>query len=240
MQIHEFIKIGSNHKNFCEDFSLNIELDENQMIFGVFDGCSSGKDSHFATTLIAKIVKNVAVEIFNKEKDNDFLLKIIYETALQLKKTVKALSLGTNEILSTIILLWVDKKENLAEIIAIGDGFISINGKNTTIEQNNTPKYLAYYLNEIYNYKSFKKVINEISFQAQTANIQDITISTDGILSFENFDADSEKTSVIDYLTKDLFLINNKAMLGRKVNILKNKYSLINQDDLGIIRIVNI
>lgn len=240
MQIHEFIKIGSNHKNFCEDFSLNIELDENQMIFGVFDGCSSGKDSHFASTLIAKIVKNVAVEIFNKEKDNDFLLKIIYETALQLKKTVKALSLGTNEILSTIILLWVDKKENLAEIIAIGDGFISINGKNTTIEQNNTPKYLAYYLNEIYNYKSFKNVINEISFQAQSANIQDITISTDGILSFDNFDAHSEKTSVIDYLTKDLFLINNKAMLGRKVNILKNKYSLINQDDLGIIRIVNI
>jgi hypothetical protein len=47
-----------------------------------------------------------------------------------------------------------------------------------------------------------------------------------------------ELPDVLDYLFKDEFLLKNKAMLGRKCNLLERKHGLVNGDDLGIIRLV--
>ena len=66
MRIHTLLKRGFSHKDFCEDFLLCKALDEKYLLAGVFDGCSSGVDSHFASALFAKIVKNVATELYSK------------------------------------------------------------------------------------------------------------------------------------------------------------------------------
>lgn len=238
MKIHELIKIGYNHKNFCEDYIFTLKLNENKVFAGVFDGCSSGKDSHFASALTAKIIKSEGIKKYNEKNKTDFLKIILFESLMKIKDFKNSNNLEIDELLSTIILLYIDTEKNSAEIIAIGDGFISINGKAIIIDQRNTPKYAAYYLDEISDYKSFEKVFNDISLFLKTTDLHDITISTDGILSFEKIEETENIIDEKEFLTNDIFLIENKAMLGRKVNILKTKYSRVNQDDLGMIRII--
>jgi hypothetical protein len=238
MKIHKLIKIGSNHKNFCEDYIFAEKLSETIIFAGVFDGCSSGTDSHFASALTAKIIKSEGIKKHKENVEKDFLKIVLFESLKKIKDFKNSNYLKTDELLSTIILLYIDIEKNTAEIIAIGDGFLQINGKKIKIDQENTPRYAAYYLDEFSDYESFENLLEEIHIGVKTLNLKDITISTDGILSFEKFEENENETDVFEFLTQDLFLSENNAMLGRKINILKTKYSLINQDDLGIVRVI--
>lgn len=238
MKIHQFIKIGSNHKNFCEDYIFTQKLNESFILAGVFDGCSSGKDSHFASSLIAKIIKAEANKIAVQEIDKMLIYKLLFKSLKKLKEIKEELHLDENEILSTIILLLLDTKTKQGQIIALGDGFFSVNGQSTEIDQDNTPQYPAYFLNEYENFDDFNKIIDEMSKYKEFSDIKDITISTDGIFSFASFQANENTPDISDFLAKDTKMAENNAMFGRKINILKTKYSMINNDDLGIIRII--
>ena len=243
MQIHKLLKIGTNHKNFCEDFLLEKMIDERYILLGVFDGCSSGVDSHLASSLIAKIIRNEADNLNNIENISETLRKIISQTALKLRVAKEIYGLQTSELLATIILFLYDIEKKAGEIIVIGDGFVSIDGEQTIIDQNNAPRYLAYEIDKFEDSNYFDLWFNiEVKF-FEIYEFQDITISTDGIQSFvpiyPDMELDSENFDVINYLANDDFLITNSAMLGRKCNVLKHKYGLINYDDLGIIRIIN-
>ncbi len=234
MHISKHISKGSQHKVYCEDFLFEEELNEEYTIYGVLDGCSSGINSHFASSLIAKTVINEAKKI-DFGQDIDFLKQIIYQTIISLKTTKELLNLSVNELLSTMIIMLIDTIENKADIVSIGDGVIVINDEIIDIDQLNKPDYIAYHLDEINSYDDFEIFYGQQLIFDNT-DFNDITISTDGINSF-SYNSNEPEFNVIEYFAKDDFLMSNPAMLSRKHNILRNKYSLENADDIAIIRI---
>jgi len=238
MKVHQFLKIGSSHRNFCEDFNFVEQFDKNHILAGVFDGCSSGKDSHFASSFMAKIIRAEAQKAKSEIRDANFLKNVLFRSLLKLKSLKSDLKLETNELLSTIILFFADIETQTGEIVIFGDGFISVNGEKTIIDQDNTPQYAAYFLEEITDFESFENIFKNNAFYLKMNELKDITISTDGILSFAKTDMNEAEIKPEDYLATNLFLNQNPAMFGRKINLLKSKYDLVNQDDLGIIRVI--
>jgi len=57
MQIYSVLKLGQFHPIFCEDFTFHSQLNEDWVMIAVMDGCSSGINSHFTSTLFGKILK---------------------------------------------------------------------------------------------------------------------------------------------------------------------------------------
>jgi len=244
MQVHQLLKRGENHKDFCEDFLIAFDLSERYSIYGVFDGCSSGMESHFASALMAKVFRAELQYLEPDTYDNtkEALSRALLHGIESIASIRDNLLLETEELLSTIILFLVDRIEMSGDIIAIGDGYISINGENHKIDQNNEPDYLAYYLDQINTYEDFEKWMLSHAIQYHVSKVDDITISTDGILSFQklkNGDFEHNAPYPLDYLIRDEYLFENKAMLSRKCNILRTKYGFAHLDDLGIIRIKN-
>ena len=236
MKISKHIAKGTQHKVFCEDFLIDEKLNEKYRLFGVFDGCSSGKDSHFASSFIAKVIVSEAAKIV-MQKTVVKLKTIIYKSILSIKSISVQMNIETNELLSTIILMLVDIETDTASIIAIGDGLLSINNEMINIEQGNQPDYLAYHLQKINSQNYFDKFYTKL-LKYTAIKVKDITISTDGINSFSKTKRDlPDEINITKYFTENNFLENNKAMLGRKHNILRNKYGYDNLDDIAIIRI---
>jgi len=243
MEVYQLIRKGEMHKDFCEDFLLAFELSERYSVYGVFDGCSTGADSHLASGLLAKVVRAEMECLVIEEIES--LKKLLSDTVLCTMSTLRNirndLFLETNELLSTMILFVVDKITSKGEVLVFGDGFVAINGQSINVEQNNTPDYLAYYLDELENINDPESWLIEHSNSFSVDKITDVSVATDGVKSFQKADLSSESNSVpipSEYLTNDNFLLHNKSMLSRKCNILKTKHQLINQDDIALIRVV--
>ncbi|MDF1547042.1 MAG: protein phosphatase 2C domain-containing protein [Bacteroidales bacterium] len=241
--MYQLIRKGEMHKVFCEDFLLATKLNEQYTVYGVFDGCSSAINSHFASALLAKVVRkelqSLVIEPFNSI--STLFSNSIFRSMRSLQKIKNDLLLETDELLSTMILLFVDNFSKKAQILAFGDGFIAINGRSVSIDQNNSPDYLAYHLDELENINDFGKWLNEKARVFEISEIQDVSISTDGINSFQSSEIAEEDDNPIipsDYFTNNSFLLHNKSMLARKYNILKTKYRMVNQDDIAMIRII--
>lgn len=241
MRIHTLLKRGFSHKDFCEDFLLCKALDEKYLLAGVFDGCSSGVDSHFASVLFAKIVKNVATELStNFTDDTEMLLKVVlFHTITTVDKIQRQLNLLTTELLTTIQLLLINKQSYSGKLICIGDGYALINGTHYNFDQNNQPDYLAYHLNELVEKEIFYEWFENHNQLIDIDKVEDISIASDGILSFlPANDSREDGIEPVHYLLTDTFLIKNSSMLKRKCNILSNKYKFNNFDDLSIVRII--
>ena len=58
MNAYSVIRKGEDHPVFCEDF-MSINNSGRYFIGVVFDGCSSGSDSHFASSLFGKIFNQI-------------------------------------------------------------------------------------------------------------------------------------------------------------------------------------
>jgi serine/threonine protein phosphatase PrpC len=243
MEVYQLIRKGEMHRDFCEDFLLSFDINEQYSVFGVFDGCSTGIDSHMASALIAKVVKAemecLALEPISSLRN--FLNDAIFNTMSTLRNIRNDLFLETSELLSTIVLLVIDKTFKIGEALVFGDGFLSINGQSVNIEQDNAPDYLAYYLDELDNITDFEAWLAEHSNRYIIDEVKDVSIATDGISSFHVADTSIEANGrpvPSDFLTKNDYLLHNKSMLARKLNILRTKYRLINQDDVAMIRLV--
>ena len=77
----------------------------------------------------------------------------------------------------------MDVVKKTGEVLIVGDGLIHLNGKNIEYENDNRPDYIGYHLN----------MDKHLWFQTRTQKlsidkITDLTISTDGIHTFKNFD----------------------------------------------------
>jgi hypothetical protein len=244
MEVYQLIRRGQEHKDFCQDFLLAHQINGRFEIFGVFDGCSTGIDSHFASALMAKTIK-AELEFIDLESLNscsDLMDRILFQSIQSLKDFRNALMLQTDELLSTMIILILDRSAESAEILAFGDGLVSINGKDHLIDQNNQPEYIAYYLDMINTYEDYIKCMADYGQRFKIENVHDISISTDGINTFKS-NGSCETNEIVpnplEYLIHNHFLKNNLAMMSRKCNILKMKFGMVNQDDLALIRIVN-
>ena len=60
MKFYELSHIGEFHVNYNEDFMVSEEAGKSRKMIAVMDGCSSGTDSHFASTLIGKLLRKIA------------------------------------------------------------------------------------------------------------------------------------------------------------------------------------
>ncbi len=244
MEIYQLIKRGQMHKVYCEDFLLVHPINERYELFAVFDGCSTGIDSHFASALMAKTIR-AELEFIDTdimESAGDLLDVLIFQSSQSLKDMRNALLLETDEMLSTMVVFIADKITKSGEILVFGDGIVSINGKDHQIDQNNEPEYLAYYLDMINTSEDYEKCIADHAIRFRIERIEDVSISTDGINTFKSSGISLEDENiplVQEYLLHNDYLRNNPAMMPRKCNILKKKFALSNQDDIALIRVIN-
>lgn len=243
MNIYSTIQIGDYHINHCEDFLITKNIGNDKIVCAVMDGCSTAMDSHFASTLVGKVLRKIAIETGYKElyesniniSDIDAELKsIVKDVFKELILLKNQLMLDEKELLATHTILLYNKKENSGVILAIGDGLICINGEITEFDRDNKPDYLAYHLN-----KDFETWYSNQHQKIFFSDLKDISIATDGILTFSKVkktDHD-EKINVIDYLLIDQSNYNTEEMLNMKLKKLEYHYGLKPTDDLAIIRI---
>lgn len=244
MEILTLLKRGIHHQNFNEDFVSTHSLSEDILVAAVMDGCSSAKDSQFTSALYAKslhksarmlpqmkeIVEDFDLETMALDGIADFFINQLFE---DLKRTKKLFFLETKELLSTIVLLVIDKSKRTACIKMSGDGIFAINGKITEIDQNNMPNFLGYHLNS--RYDDIKAAeIQSWNFES----VRDVSISTDGIQKFRS--KNKKKKNEIDPEEKLLIERPN----GTDTAFFENQYQyfidngFIPLDDIGVIRLI--
>ncbi len=238
MQIYTTLQRGHQHKHFCEDFLLQTsikEMGEKWQIAIVADGCSGGKDSHFASTLTCKLMRKVAES--ERFSQGDFSakslgLELLRQFMNELKEVQKQLQLETSELLSTLLLMVCNKQQ--AWVSVLGDGVVAIDGNISIIDQNNIPNYPAYHLND--DEETLQKYLTQNTFESENPN--ELAISTDGLLSFVSTQNVSRPDSnwLTEYLLCDTQFAKHSAMLNRKCNILRTQHQLVNMDDLAIVR----
>ena len=183
MQKYQLTTIGQFHTNHNEDAIADYKIGDDLIMLAVMDGCSMGTESHFASTLISKILRKTAKEISfkafiekNEKSPDEYLKAILKQLFSELKEIKNRLLLEKEELLSTLILCVLNRKNKEAEIIAIGDGLICCNGQYTEYEQDNKPDYLGYHLD-----KDFEEWFQTQEQKLSLTHINDLSISTDGI-----------------------------------------------------------
>ncbi len=239
MQIYSLLKIGSFHTNFCEDFLFHFHFNDQYHIAAVLDGCSMGKDSHFASALLTKILRKNALALSYQdlrkplnvtEKElAHLLLKYCWKDFQYFKNM---LLLDTHELLTTLILWVVDKKQKSAFIIIVGDGSMVVNESIMLIDQDNKPDYLAYYLD-----KDFESWWSQQTTLFEVNNLRNIAIATDGIETFMNQEKSFDLAiDPISYLLVHDDFGENADMLHRKYTWIQEHLQAEPTDDLAVIR----
>lgn len=256
MLINTLLRKGEEHKIFCQDFLYHRQI-AGWIIAAVFDGCSQNgneemeNESQFISNLSAKIINRVgpALIVSDMSRKDPAVLSydIIKSYFLYLKDIRNKLDLTEDEMLTTMILLVYNKELNIGHIIALGDGFVKINGEVKEIENGkitDTNKeggvlYPIQYLDTVLmNDKTFDEFVYKHADQWIIDNIEDVVISTDGInKQWKNFNSKNDfKFTPEEYLATDTQLKGLNKMLARKYNqLILNGWH--NGDDIGMIRI---
>lgn len=244
MKIYTALQIGEFHLNHCEDYLVVEEIGNDTKLIAVMDGCTMANDSYFVSTLVGKILKKICktrgykslygleVPAYNIE---DYLKSILEELLNDIKKVRDQLLLEPKDLLTTLIILLIDKHKNEGIVLVIGDGLVSVNGAVTIFDQDNKPDYLGFHLNE-----NFNEWYSSLSQKIHFKEITDISIATDGITLFKKFrnDANDLEIDPIDFLVKDKTVMDSTDMLEIKLKKLEHIYGVKPTDDLAIIRVV--
>lgn len=242
IKLKKLLRKGFDHKIFCEDYLYSFEND-NFIITGVFDGCSTGIDSHFASSLSGKILKNVIQtkltlnldNIQDPKEINRLILFSFFNKLIMIKEILK---LHSDEMLSTMILLCYNKHNEDCHIIALGDGVVCINGKLIVINEKNQPTYPIYYSQRLDTVDALDVFLSNHEYQWSFTGIEDVTISTDGLEQWNNIkEPEAKQKEVIKFIIQDNLFDNLDVMLQRKYNLLRMQ-GWQNGDDLGIIRLI--
>ncbi|KXX69791.1 protein phosphatase 2C domain-containing protein [Flammeovirga sp. SJP92] len=244
MRIYKTLNIGEFHTNHCEDFLIEEQIGSNEKLIAVLDGCTMGTESVFASILFGKILRNIAkkkfYEAFLAERSlqlQDQLKDVVKLLIEEVKLLKNQLGLETNELLSTLIIGIIETNTSKAELLTVGDGLICKDGKLIEYAQDDKPDYLGYHLADDFEtwFESQKQKLSITSFK-------DLSISTDGIFTFQNLDERSKQKpekEIIAYLLMDNEGVEFPNFLERKVRFLKDKWNHTVTDDLAIIRVKN-
>jgi len=245
--IYQVLARGSNHDDFCEDNFCLHEFNEKYFLCAVFDGCSGGIESYFASSLFRKSMNSFNANRRFKYQDS---FEILYEWIWYLVQKIKAsknlLDLNEGELLSTCITMVYDTENNEGYILAIGDGVVVIDGEINSIDQDNMPDYLTYHLDKLNSIDDVERWVDNHKQLYKILNIKDVSICTDGVESYK-FDSskllartlDTQAPDPIRYMTIDAERKDKLTMLQRKNNILRTQYGLVHRDDLAIIRFIH-
>ncbi|WP_294236677.1 protein phosphatase 2C domain-containing protein [uncultured Chryseobacterium sp.] len=243
MNIYSALQIGDYHLNHCEDFLITKSIGSHKILCAVMDGCSTAMESQFASALTGKILRKICTgksyeEMYRKNGQNPLeeeLKDILKHLFNEMAAVKNALLLDEKELLTTLILLLYDQKENQGMVLCIGDGLVCIKGKITEFENGNKPDYFAYHLKEDFE-NWYQKQTQIIIFN----DLQDISIATDGISTFSKMrKADAEENiHPVEYICIDKEYYNSEEMLFRKLKKLEHHYGMKPTDDLAVIRII--
>ncbi|WP_281616339.1 protein phosphatase 2C domain-containing protein [Flammeovirga sp. SubArs3] len=190
-----YYKKGTSHANHNEDAYFYKHLNEDIVLLAVMDGCSSGKEAYFASTLFSKILKKISlgipnqtdllgVDLLDSYSLSSLGLHITHSFFIQLKRIQQSLLLEYSELASTLLLMLVDKKQKKVWVLVAGDGYVMIDHQLQYYDYNNRPDYICYHLSN--SYKEWLHEHTEI-YEATYQNI--VGLSTDGVkekLSFPN------------------------------------------------------
>ncbi|MBO2008082.1 protein phosphatase 2C domain-containing protein [Hymenobacter negativus] len=243
MKIYSALQIGEYHINHCEDYLFVGDIGDNKVLCAVMDGCTMAIDSYFVSTLVGKILRKIVTEkgykeLYNTEVSLDvdeYLKSILKDLFKELTITKHQLMLDQKELLTTLIILLVDKQTDKGIVMVVGDGLVSINGVVTEFDQDNKPDYLGFYLNE-----DFDKWYNSQGQKIVFDSVQDISIATDGIFMFSQVKKVGQ-VSVIDpinFLITDKTNAEKEEMLSMKLKKLEYSCGLRPTDDFAMIRII--
>lgn len=190
LKIESFICRGAAHTLHCEDDYYVFENEE-VVIAAVFDGCSSGVDSHFASTMHKYCLREILEDIpyILREDDNrNFPFKDINESGKEIISSlfdkIYRLEYKVNtEMLSTVVLTMINKMTKEYFICFAGDGVCKINDKIHSIHDSNSNA--VWYLSSV-NYYEFSQYYDKYCTKFSGVFENEISISTDGIESFRD------------------------------------------------------
>jgi hypothetical protein len=203
-----------------------------------------GTDSYFASTLVGKLLRKIAKakgykELYSIEPEQpnleEYLKSILRDLFKELLLTKSQLLLEQNDLLTTLLILLVDKKTGHGILLIVGDGVIAVNGAITEFDQDNKPDYLGFHLHE-----DFDAWYDKQTQKAYIDTVQDVSLATDGIALFTKLSAPKADDAVdpISYLLQNIENRDNDDMLELKLKRLQHVYGLQPGDDLAIVRII--
>lgn len=243
MNVYQTLQIGTHHTLHCEDFLVTAPLSSNHFLMAVLDGCTMGTESHFASSLVGKILRKTARDFYYQDFFNPSAISLQHQVKRVLKATFREmkfaqnqLGLETNELLTTLVLGILDTEKQEAELLALGDGLISINGQFYEFDQGDKPDYPAYHLNE-----DFETWFAQQKQQVQATGVTDISVATDGIFTFRNPAKPREQvdeTELLHFMMTDLHLKQSHNFLDRKIRQIEREWHLNVTDDLAMIRVM--
>jgi hypothetical protein len=215
---------GGNHER-CED-SIYVHETEYAITGGVFDGCSTGKNSSWASQTLTHLFSFFLVPT------SDYSCS---EVIWKMKQIATILDIDQMHFLSTAILFRYDKFTEELIIRPFGDGFYYINDVEYEIEQDNKPDYIGYLVEEG---KTAKEIGNYLSKYKSHLyqKVKSFRICSDGIKSigrsqFLEPAKNPEPLSLLFHPPK------SENYLQRMWNLLKRDGYVIS-DDLSIISYV--
>lgn len=238
MEIFTLLQRGDYHPIYCED-ALFVDDQEHFFFGAVMDGCSNGKDSHFASALMGKLLRKIttnlpySAKISLNHKAKEVGKVIIRQLFQELKSCRIQLFLEMSELLSTLILLVYHKEKKEAYIISLGDGIVSVDHQLHEIDQQNMPDYICYHLS-----KDFEEWFAQQKHVFHITQPQALAISTDGIESFMTKNHDAAPVDVPNYFLTDVMYKQYKNMLGKKLQVLAAEHHVSPKDDVSMIRLI--
>lgn len=209
------------------------------------DGCTMGVDSHFASTMVGKMLRKICrqfdyLEFYQSELSTLSLeqySKIIFQELFkELKLCRNQLLLDKRELLTTLVFSIFDTATSTGFIMAVGDGLISINGEITEFDQDNKPDYVGFHLDENFEdwYLAQKQKI-------KLDSVEDVSIATDGILTFTRI-LETKTPEIIDpisFMVSEPITVVDEETLNKRLKTIEHVYGLKPSDDFAMIRIVN-
>ena len=111
MKIYQLLNIGEHHTNHCEDYVVVESLGKNKWLCAVMDGCTMGRDSYFASTLVGKLLRKIAVEksyqtFYDLGEETTVqadVKEVLSKLMAELKEIKSRLLLKEDELLTTLI-----------------------------------------------------------------------------------------------------------------------------------------
>lgn len=251
-------KRASTHPNHCED-NYWVEETEQYVVGAVLDGCSTGIESHFASTLIKHILSTswktpITQKSLTELGSFEFINAIFYDVLFNLNVINDRLKLSELHYLSTIVFFVYNKVNKQLFVKFAGDGAVFVVGEGIFFDkgyyihdENNMPDYIAYHIND--SWGKLTKWVKSRHFEWYE-NVDQFSICTDGIDSFVNLkNPHLDKKIAKDFILNSDKFSNLKTGLNKRFNILTNKNEAIKesdelwywdiQDDLTIIHYAN-
>lgn len=246
--IDTLIARGRLHSLRCEDDYLVHESDR-FILAAVFDGCSSGVDSHFASTMHKYKMREICKEI--DEVTSLYSDDVVKNILGELNRRIWSLDYEVNrEMLSTVVFVLIDKCNEMAHICVAGDGcyhmvrdgldfFDSVHDEN-----GNAVWYLSTVKPSDFN-DYFETYCQVESFHINDGD--EIAISSDGIESFVSpYGASRNDDAMMVFMqTRKCSERLQKMPLQRLYNVVtKGKWNerigdevMLNGDDFTMIKI---